>query len=85
MQPTRKYSIPNQDGKSPAISPPRKDTTTNQDSKRIITQQYPILPPLLAKYLTGYKPLLMIRIIQIKHMMTLIILQIIHIMRFIMI
>ena len=43
--------------RSPAMSPPRKDPIPNQDSNRIITQQDPILPPLLQKYPTGYKPL----------------------------
>ena len=35
--------------------PPRKDPITNQDSSRIITQQDPILPPLLSKWSTGHK------------------------------
>ena len=43
--------------KSPAILPPRKDPIQNQDSTRIINEKYPILPPLLAKYPTGYKPI----------------------------
>ena len=52
-----KHPIPNQDSKSPEMSPPRKDPIPNQDSNTIITQQYPILSPSLEKYLTGYKPL----------------------------
>ena len=42
--------------KSPSISPPRKDPIKNKYSTRIITQQYQILPPLLEKWPTGYKP-----------------------------
>ena len=43
--------------KSHAMSPPRKYTIPNKDSTRIINEQDPIIPPLLAKYPTGYKPL----------------------------
>ena len=43
--------------KSPAMSPPRKDPILNQDSDRIINEQYPSLPPLLEKYPTVPKPL----------------------------
>ena len=39
------------------MSPPRIDPISNQDSNRITNKQDPILPPLLAKYPTGYKPL----------------------------
>ena len=42
--------------KSPAISPPRKDPIPNQYITRIITQQYPNLPPHLVKVPTGYDP-----------------------------
>ena len=42
---------------SPGVSPQRKDTIKNQDTNRIINEQDPIIPPLLAKYHTGYKPL----------------------------
>ena len=42
---------------SPGVSPQRKDTIKNQDTNRIINEQDPIIPPLLSKYLTGYKPL----------------------------
>ena len=38
------------------MSPPRKYPISNQDSNRITNKQDPILPPLLAKYPTGYKP-----------------------------
>ena len=41
--------------KSPAMWPPRKDTIPNQDSNRNITQQDPIIPPLLTKWNNGYK------------------------------
>ena len=37
--------------------PPKKDPIPNQDSNIIITQQDPIIPPLLAKYPIGYKAL----------------------------
>ena len=57
MFPTRKYPIPNQESKSPAMYPSRNYPIPNQDSNRIITQKYPIIPPLLEKYPTGYKPL----------------------------
>ena len=40
------------------MSPPRKDPIPNQYSTSIITQQDPILPPLLEKWPTGYKPFL---------------------------
>ena len=43
--------------KPPEMSPPKKDPIPNQDSNRIITQQDPILPPLLEKYPTRFKPL----------------------------
>ena len=33
--------------KSPAMSPPRKDTIPNQDNNRIINEQDTIIPPLL--------------------------------------
>ena len=42
--------------KPPSMSPPRKDPITNQDSTKIITQQYPILTPLLLRWPTEYKP-----------------------------
>ena len=42
--------------KSLSMSPPRKDLITNQDITRIITQQDATLPPILAKWPTGYKP-----------------------------
>ena len=38
------------------MSPPRKDPIPNQYSTRIITQQDPILLPLLSNWPTGYKP-----------------------------
>ena len=41
--------------KSPVISPLRKNPIPNQDSTIIITQQDPIIPPLLANWYTGYK------------------------------
>ena len=44
--------------KSPEMSPPQTDTITNKDITRIITQQDPILPPLLSKLTSGYKPLI---------------------------
>ena len=40
------------------MSPPRKDPIPNQVSNIIINEQESILPLLLAKYITGYKPLL---------------------------
>ena len=43
--------------KLPVMSPPKKDPIPNQDINRIITQQDPILQPILAKYPTRYKPL----------------------------
>ena len=36
--------------------PPIKDTISNQYSTRVITQQDPILPPLLSIWSTGHKP-----------------------------
>ena len=53
----RKDIIPNQYGKSPAMSPPRKATIINQDSNKIINREDPILQSILEKYPTGYKPL----------------------------
>ena len=44
--------------KSPTISPPRKDPIPNQDINRLNTPKDPSLPPIIEKYLTGYKPLL---------------------------
>ena len=38
------------------MSPPRRYSIPNQDSTRIITQQDPILPPILSKKPTGHKP-----------------------------
>ena len=43
--------------KSPAMLPPRNDPIINQYSTRNINRQDSILPPLLAKYTTVYKPL----------------------------
>ena len=57
MSPPVKDPIPNQDSKSPAISPSRKYMIKNQYINRIINQRYPILPSLLEKYPTGYKSL----------------------------
>ena len=41
----------------PAMSPPRKDPSPNQDINIFITKQYPILPPIKAKCPPGFKPL----------------------------
>ena len=43
--------------KSPKMYPPRKDPITNKDIIVIITEQDPSLPPIIAKYPHGYKPL----------------------------
>ena len=43
--------------KLPVISPPRKNPISNQYSTIIINEQDPILPPLLEKNTSGYKPL----------------------------
>ena len=43
--------------KSPTISPPIKYTITHQDINILITKQDPSLPPNIAKYPPGYKPL----------------------------
>ena len=67
--------------KSPAMSPPRKYPIPNQDSTRIVNQKDPILPPLLSKWPTGYKPFLIIHIFQIKQNKNIIILQILHVLR----
>ena len=45
------------DMKPHAMSPPRKDTITNQDINRLITKQDPSLPPIIAKYHPVYKSL----------------------------
>ena len=42
--------------KSPKMSPPRKDPIPNKYSTIIITQQDPILTPLLEKGPTGHTP-----------------------------
>ena len=42
--------------KSPEMPPPKKDPIPNQDSTIIINQKDPILPPLLSKCPTVYKP-----------------------------
>ena len=42
--------------KSPAMLPPRNYPIKNQDTTRIITQQDPILTPLLEKGPTGHTP-----------------------------
>ena len=57
MLPPRKDSIPNQYSKSPAILPLGKDPIPNQYSNITINEEDPIIPPILAKYPTGYKPL----------------------------
>ena len=41
--------------KSPVMSPPRKGPIPNQYSTIIITQHYPILPPILSKVTTGHR------------------------------
>ena len=38
------------DVKSPAMSPPRKDPIPNQYINRLITEQDPSIPPIIAKY-----------------------------------
>ena len=43
--------------KSPTMSPPRIYPIPNQDINILITQQYPSLPPIKAKYTTGYNPI----------------------------
>ena len=37
--------------------PPRKDPIPNQYINRLITKQYPSLPPVIEKHPSGYKPL----------------------------
>ena len=39
------------------MSPSRKDPIPNQYINRIITQKYPSLPPIIAKYPTVYESL----------------------------
>ena len=56
MLPPKKYTIKNQNSKSPAMPPTRKEHIPDRDSNRIINKQYPIHTPLLANYPTGYKP-----------------------------
>ena len=63
------------------MSPLRKDTISNQDSTIIITQQDPILPPLLEKLLTGYKPFMHDTHFSKKQKTNIMILQIIHVLR----
>ena len=58
IQSVVKDPITNQDNKSPAMSPSRKDPIPNQDSNIFINEQDPILPPILAKYHTGYKTII---------------------------
>ena len=43
----------NSNMKSPAMSPPRKNPITNQYFNRLITEQYPSLPPVISKYPPG--------------------------------
>ena len=43
--------------KSPARLPPINYPISKKDSNRITNKQDPILPPLMEKYPTGYKPL----------------------------
>ena len=52
-----RYITRGKNTKSPAISPPRKYQIPNHYIKILITQKYPILPPIIAKHTTGYKPL----------------------------
>ena len=47
--------------KSPAISTPRKDSIPYQDINRLIIEQDPSFPPIIEKYLPGYKPLFNVR------------------------
>ena len=39
------------------MSPPRKDSIPNQDINRLITEQFPSIPPIISKYPPGYKSL----------------------------
>ena len=43
--------------KSPAMSPPRKDPIPSLYINRLISEQDPSHPPIIAKYTPGYKPL----------------------------
>ena len=43
--------------KSPAEALPRKDPISNEYINRLITKYYPNLPPIMAKYLPGSKPI----------------------------
>ena len=43
--------------KSPTMSLPWKDKIPNQDINRLITDQDPSLPPIIAEYTPRYKPL----------------------------
>ena len=43
--------------KSPAMSPPIKDPVPNQYINRLTNGQAPSLPPIIAKYIPGYKSL----------------------------
>ena len=57
MLPPGKDPILNQDSKSLAMLPQRKDPIPNHDDNRIINEQDPILPLLLEKIPTGYRPI----------------------------
>ena len=67
--------------KLPAMSPPIKDPIPNQHNIIIITQQDPILPPLLPKWPTKYKPFIDDTHFQIKQKTEKTILQIINVLR----
>ena len=56
VNPERRIPSEKRNMKSLAMSPPIKDPIPNQDSTRIIHQQYPTLPPLLSQWPTVHKP-----------------------------
>ena len=67
--------------KPPEMLPPINDPIPNQDITRVITQQDIILPPLLAKWHTGYKLFFNDIKFQIKQKKKIIIIQIFHVLK----
>ena len=57
VTPEKRIPGKKRDTESSAISPPRKDPISNQYINKLITEQYPSLPPIKAKYTPGFKPL----------------------------
>ena len=73
VTPVKHIPIRKSNMKSPTMSHPKKDPIPNQDINRLITEQDPIIPPIIENTLLDINHFLMICMIQIVQKTTLII------------